>query len=75
MSLKRLYFCQTLVPFTSNMVKRICRYCPIPKCKAKYLVKLSSHLTDVHQLDYGQQRKWLQEEKLQPTVRVVIYQT
>lgn len=44
-------------------------------CKAKYVVKLSNHLTDVHQLDYGLQRKWLQKAKLQPKVRVVIYQT
>ena len=40
-------------------------------CKPKYVVKLSNHLTDVHQLDYGQQKK----AKLQPKVRVVIYQT
>ena len=40
-----------------------------------YLVKLSNTLTDVHQLDYSQRRKWLQEAKLQPKVRVVIYRT
>ena len=44
-------------------------------CEAKYLVKLFNHLTDVHQLDYSQRRKWLQEVKLQPKVRVMIYQT
>ena len=44
-------------------------------CEAKYLVKLFNHLTDVHQLDYSQRRKWLQEAKLQPKVRVVIYRT
>ena len=27
----------------TNMVKRVCRDCPIPHCGAKYLVKLSSH--------------------------------
>ena len=55
------------------MVKRVCRDCPIPHCGAKYLVKLSNHLTDVHRLDYIQRRKWLQEAKLQPKIRVVIY--
>ena len=55
------------------MVKRVCRDCPIPNCGAKYLVKLSNHLTDVHYLDYIQRRKWLQEAKLQPKIRVVIY--
>ena len=50
------------------MVKRVCRDCPIPNCEAKYLVKLSNHLTDVHQLDYSKLRKWLQEAKLQPKV-------
>ena len=55
------------------MVKRVCRDCPIPHCGAKYLVKLSNHLTDVHRLDYIQRRKWLQEVKLQPKIRVVIY--
>ena len=47
--------------------------CPIPHCGAKYLVKLSNHLTDVYRLDYIQRRKWLQEAKLQPKIRVVIY--
>ena len=36
-------------------------------------MKLSNHLTDVHRLDYIQRRKWLQEAKLQPKIRVVIY--
>jgi len=56
-----------------NMVKRVCRDCPIPNCGAKYLVKLSNHLTDVHQLDHIQRRKYLQEAKLQPKVKVIIY--
>ena len=55
------------------MAKRVCRDCPIPNCGAKYLVKLSNHLTDVHGLDYINRRKWLQEAKLQPKVRVMIY--
>ena len=55
------------------MAKRVCRDCPIPNCGAKYLVKLSNHLTDVHALDYINRRKWLQEAKLQPKVRVMIY--
>ena len=50
------------------MVKRVCRDCPIPNCEAKYLVKLSNNFTDVHQLDYRQRRKWLQEAKLEPQV-------
>ena len=55
------------------MTKRVCRDCPIPNCGAKYLVKLSNHLTNVHGLDYINRRKWLQEAKLQPKVRVMIY--
>jgi len=57
------------------MAKRVCRDCPVPNCGAKYLVKLSNHLTDVHGLDYINRRKWLQEAKLQPKVRVMIYPT
>lgn len=56
------------------MVRRVCRDCPVPGCGAKYLVKLSNHLTNVHQLDHNQRRKWLQEAKLQPKVKVIIYQ-
>ena len=55
------------------MTKRVCRDCPISNCGAKYLVRLSNHLTDVHVLDYINRRKWLQEAKLQPKVRVMIY--
>ena len=55
------------------MTKRLCRDCPISNCGAKYLVRLSTHLTDVHGLDYINRRKWLQEAKLQPKVRVTIY--
>ena len=57
------------------MTKRVCCDCPIPNCGAKYLVRLSNHLTDVHGLDYINRRKWLQEVKLQPKVRVMIYPT
>ena len=57
------------------MTKRVCRDFPIPNCGAKYLVRLSNHLTDVHELDYINRRKWLQEAKLQPKVRVMIYPT
>ena len=60
---------------TVIMAKRVCCDCPIPNCGAKYLVKLSNHLTDVHELDYVNRRKWLQEAKLQPKVRVMIYPT
>ena len=51
----------------------MCRDCPIPNCGAKYLVRLSNHLTDVHGLDYINRRKWLLEAKLQPKVRAMIY--
>ena len=56
------------------MTKRVCRDWPIPNCGAKYLVRLSDHLTDVHVLDYINRRKWLQEAELQPKVRMMIYQ-
>ena len=76
---KRLKFTEMvlflLTSRTVNMAKRVCRDCPIPTCGAKYLVKLSNHLTDVHELDYINRRKWLQEAKLQPKVRVMIYPT
>ena len=55
------------------MAKRVCRDFPIPNCGVKYLVRLSNHLNDVHGLDYINRRKWLQEAKLQPKVRVMIY--
>ena len=55
------------------MTKRVCRDCPIPNCGAKYLVRLSNHLTDVHGLDYINRGKWLQEAKLKLEVRVMIY--
>ena len=51
----------------------MCRDCPIQNCGAKCLVRLSNHLTDVHGLDYINRRKWLQEAKLQPKIRVMIY--
>ena len=55
------------------MAKRGGPDCPIPNCGAKYLVKLSNHLTDIHGLDYINRRKWLQEANLQPKVRAMIY--
>ena len=78
LSHKRLKFAGTVLfflprPRTVNMTKRVCRNFPIPNCGAKYLVRLSNHLTDVHGLDYINRRKWLQEAKLQPKVRVMIY--
>ena len=60
---------------TVNMVyKRVCRNCPISSCGAKYLVRLANHLADVHQLDHIQRRQYLQEAKLQPKVKVVVYE-
>ena len=74
---KRLKLAETVLFLlrsqTVNMAKRVCRDCPIPNCGAKYLVKLSNHITDVHALDYINRRKWLQEAKLQPKVKVMIY--
>ena len=55
------------------MTKRVCRDCPIPNCGAKYLVRLSNRLTDVHGLNYINRSKRLQEAKLQPKVRVMFY--
>ena len=61
---------------TVNMVyKRVCRNCPISSCWAKYLVRLANHLADVHQLDHIQRRQYLQEVKLQPKVKVVVYES
>ena len=74
---KRLEFARTVLFLlrsrTVNITKRVCRDCPIPNCGAKYLVRLSNHLTDVHGLDYINRRKWSQEAKLQPKDRVMIY--
>ena len=36
-------------------------------------ISLNCHLTDVHELDYINRRKWSQEAKLQPKVKVMIY--
>ena len=40
-----------------------------------YLVRLANHLSDVHQLDHIQRRQYLQEAKLQPKVKVVVYES
>ena len=48
------------------MSKRFLRDCPIPNCGAKSLVKLSNHLTDVHELSSAERKHWLQEAKRQP---------
>ena len=52
--------------------KRVCRTCPI--CGSKYLVRLANHLADVHQLDVAERKKYLQEAKLQPKRKFVVYQ-
>ena len=54
------------------MTKRVCRDCPIPNCGAKYLVRLSNHLTDVTEhlnpwsriLDEAQERHEVQLDAL-----------
>ena len=43
--------------------------------ESKYLVRLANHLADVHQLDHIQRRQYLQEAKLQPKVKVVVYES
>ena len=55
--------------------KRVCRNCPISSCRAKYLVRLANHLTDVHQFNHIQRTQYLQEAKLQPKVKVVVYES
>ena len=55
--------------------KRVCRNCPISSCRAKYLVRLANHLTDVYQFNYIQRTQYLQEAKLQPKVKVVVYES
>ena len=61
---------------TVNMVyKRVRRNCPISSSGARYLVRLANHLADVHQLDHIQQRQYLQEAKLRPKVKVVVYES
>ena len=62
---------------TVNMVyKRVCRNCPISSCGVMYLVRLAiNHLADVHQLDHTQRRQYLKEAKLQPKVKVVVYES
>ena len=55
--------------------KRVCRNCPISSCRAKYLVRLANRLTDVHQFNHIQRTQYLQEAKLQPKVKVVVYES
>ena len=38
-------------------------------------VRLANHLVDVHGLDHLQQRKYVQEAKQQPKVKVVVYES
>jgi hypothetical protein len=52
--------------------KRVCRTCPI--CGSKDLVRLANHLADVHQLDVAERKKYLQEARLQPKLKFVVYQ-
>ena len=54
--------------------KRVCRNCPISSCGAKYLVRSANHFADVHQLHHIQRRPYLQDAKLQPKVKVIVYE-
>ena len=56
------------------MRKRFRRDCPFPNCGARHLIRLANHLADVRLLDVHQQRKYLQEAKLQPKVKYVVYE-
>ena len=47
------------------MSQRVCKNCPVPICGAKYLVKLSNHLAQVHNLTPNQRKHYLQEARLQ----------
>ena len=66
---------RTVNRFLNMVYKRVCRNCPISWCGAKYLVRLANHLADVHRLDHLQRRQYLQEAKLQPKVKVVVYES
>ena len=55
--------------------KRVCRNCPISSSGAKDRVSVAHNLADVHQLDNIQQRQYLQEAKLQPKAKVVVYES
>ena len=57
------------------MVRRKCKHCPIPGCGSKFLVRLANHLNQVHGLDYSERRKLLQEDKLQPKIKVMVYES
>ena len=50
---------------TYNMMKRYRKDCPVPGCGAIALVKLSNHLSQVHQLSSEERRPHLQKAKLQ----------
>lgn len=47
------------------MGDRRCKNCPVPNCGSKYLVKLSNHLAQVHELSPNERKQYLQEAKLQ----------
>ena len=56
------------------MVQRKCKHCPIPGCGSKFLVKLSNHLRQVHELTELERKYWLQFAKLQNTNMVRVYE-
>ena len=49
------------------MGKRVFRHCPIPRCHSKFLIRLESHSTQVHELSEIERKYWLQFAKLQNT--------
>ena len=66
---------RTVNSFLNMVYKKVSRNCQISWCGAKYLVRLANHLADVHELDHIQRRQYLQEAKLQPKVKVVVYES
>ena len=59
---------------TVNMKKLKCKHCPISGCGSKFLVKLSNHLRQVHELTELERKYWLQFAKLQNTNMVRVYE-
>ena len=66
---------RTVNSFLNLVYKRVCRNCAIPSCGVKYLVRLANHLADVDQLDHIQRRQYFQEAKLEPKIKVVVYES
>ena len=62
----------TFLLFSLHHHRHISIVFPLPQL---YIFRLANHLSDVHQLDHIQRRQYLQEAKLQPKVKVVVYES